>query len=125
VTELCDDPRRGETDFRCDAGTFSDMTTTRRGVLLRSLPVLFALFLALFSPHRAVVAAPPPPGPVMVSAPRTEHAARTAEASPAGTTAEPVAEPPAAPTVAAGRAVALTSRYTAGAAGSRAPPPTA
>ena len=24
------------------------MTTTRRGVLLRSLPVLFALFLALF-----------------------------------------------------------------------------
>src|SRR5690349_10548950 len=101
------------------------MTTTRRGVLLRSLPVLFALFLALFSPHQAVVAAPPAPGPVTVSASRVERVARTAEATPAETAAEPVAEPPAATTPVADRASALTGRATAGAAGSRAPPPAA
>jgi hypothetical protein len=122
---VCDDPRRGETDFKCDSGTFADMTTTRRGVLLRSLPVLFTLFLALFSPHRDVVAAPPAPGPVSVSASQTERVARTAEASPAETTAEPEAEPPAAPAATASRAAALTGRLTAGAAGSRAPPPAA
>ncbi|MEU4624494.1 hypothetical protein AB0G04_31545 [Actinoplanes sp. NPDC023801] len=98
------------------------MTTTRRSVLSRSLPVLFALFLALFSPHRAVVATAPAPSPVTVSASGAEHVARTAEASPARTAAEPVAEPTAVPTVPAARATALTGRIAADAAGSRAPP---
>jgi hypothetical protein len=98
------------------------MTATRGSVLLRLLPVLFALFLALFSLQRAVVAAPPAPGPVMVSCSQAERVVRTAEASDAGTTAEPVAEPPAPPTAVAARVAALTAQVTAGVAGSRAPP---
>lgn len=101
---------------------------TGRGLLLRSLPVLFALFLALFAApagtdgHRTASTAPAASGPVIASCVRAERVARTAEASPAATTAEPVAETPAATTPAVGRARALTAQRTASVAGSRAPP---
>lgn len=102
------------------------MTTPGRSSLLRSLPVLFALFLALFTAPAgvtsAVSAVPAASSPVLACCVPTERVARTAEASPAGTTAAPVAEPPAPATPAAGRARALTAQRTAGVAGSRAPP---
>jgi hypothetical protein len=98
-----------------------DMTTGRCSALLRSLPVLFAVILALFAPARGTV--PAPSGPMIASCARAEHVARTAEVAPA--TAEPDAEPPAATAPAADVVAALIPQDTALAAVSRAPPPAA
>jgi hypothetical protein len=98
-----------------------DMTTGRCSALLRSLPVLFAVFLVLFAPARGAV--PVPSGPTIASCARAEQVVRTAEAAPA--TAEPDAEPPSATAPPADLVAALTSQDTALAAVSRAPPPAA
>ncbi|MEU8659373.1 hypothetical protein [Actinoplanes philippinensis] len=97
-----------------------DMTTGRSSALPRSLPVLFLLVLALFSP--APRALPATSGPVTASCASAERVARTAEeAAPAAL--EPGAAPSAVSTPAADRAPALTPQDTARAAVSRAPPP--
>jgi hypothetical protein len=118
------------------------MTVIGRSPLLRSLPVLLALFLALFSPPsgtdpvapHAAIGMPAVAGPMTASCADAERVARTAEASPTGTAGAPFAGPPTGP-AAAGFAEpsagavptvcpvpALNAQRTAGVAGSRAPP---
>ncbi|HWS36980.1 MAG TPA: hypothetical protein VN408_30090 [Actinoplanes sp.] len=115
--------------------------------VLRSLPVLFALFLALFSapggssgpavpsthaasggftaPAAFVDVSGPEAEPAGVAGDRAELGGRTAAASPAIATTDAAAHRP---TVTRARAAlaapALTSQSVAGVAGSRAPPAT-
>ena len=83
----------------------------RRGVLLRSLPVLLFLLLALAGAPRAATPAPP----VAASA-SAATASSPAPADPVARQASSSAEPP------VDRAAVLRSQITAGVRGCRAPP---